>query len=270
MIDPDQLPPGFDFHVAHPARVYNVWIGGKDHFAADREAAARVIRHRPQVVDAAMANRQFLSRAVKYLARCQGMRQFLDIGAGLPASGATHEVSQGVDRWSRVVYVDRDPLVMTHARALLTSTDEGCCDYVQADLRDTDYIHREAARTLDMRRPVAVLLVAVLHFVSDADDPPGIVRALIGPLAPGSCVVISHLTADSAPEAVGGAVAEYNALVSAPITARSHTEVTGLLAALRLIAPGVVPVAEWRPDKICGEVTDVYAGVARKAPRRSW
>jgi SAM-dependent methyltransferase len=265
VIDPDQLPPGFGFHVAHPARVYNVWIGGKDHFAADREAAARVIKHRPQVVDAAIANRQFLGRAVKYLARSQGIRQFLDIGAGLPASGATHEVAQGVDRWSRVVYVDHDPLVIAHARALLTSTDEGCCDYVQADLRDTEYVLREAARTLDMRRAVAVLLVAVLHFVPDADDPAELVRALTRPLAPGSCVVISHLTADSAPEAVGQGVAAYNAMVSTSITARSHAKVTGLLGGLQLIAPGVVRVAEWRPDKICGEVTDVYAGVARKA-----
>jgi hypothetical protein len=266
VIDLDKLPRGFDPSVAHPARVYDYWLGGKDNFAADREAAARVIRHRPQVVDAAVANRQFLGRAVEYLARCHGIRQFLDIGAGLPARGATHEVAQRVDRWSRAVYVDRDPLVITHARALLASTDEGCCAYLQADLRDTEYILREAARTLDMRRPVAVLLVAVLHFIPDADDPAGVVGALTEPLAPGSCVVISHLTADFAPEAVGGGVAAYNAMVSAPITARSHAQVTGLLGGLRLIAPGVVPVAEWRHDKICREVTDVYAGIARKAP----
>lgn len=270
MIDLDKPPRGFDPDVAHPARVYNVWLGGKDHFAADREAAASVIRHRPQVVHAAMANRQFLGRAVDYLARSHGIRQFLDIGAGLPAPGATHEVVQRVDRWSRVVYVDRDPLVIAHNRALLTSTDEGCCDYLQADLRDAQHILREAARTLDISRPIAVLLVAVLHFVPDADDPAGIVGALTAPLPMGSCVVVSHLTADFAPEAVGEGVAAYNATVSAPITARSHAQVTGLLGGLQPIAPGVVPVAEWRPDKVCREITDVYAFVARKAPRHWW
>ncbi len=127
----------FDPCVAHPARVYNVWLGGKDHYAADRRAAAQVISQRPQVVGAALANRQFLGRAVRYLVRCHGIRQFLDIGTGLPAPGNTHEVAQQADVWSRVVYVDNDPLVMSHARALLTSSDEGSCDYVQADLRDT-------------------------------------------------------------------------------------------------------------------------------------
>lgn len=263
--------PVFDLSVAHPARVYNVWLGGKDHYAADRDVAARVIEQRPQVVDAAVANRQFLGRAVRHVARCYGVRQFIDIGTGLPAPDNTHEVAQQVDAWSRVVYVDNDPLVMSHARALLASTDEGCCDYLHADLRDTEYILKEARRTLDFSRPVAVLLLAVLHFIPDQDDPAGIVTALAGPLTAGSCVVISHLTADSAPEAVGGGVAAYNALVPTAVIARTHAQVTELFGGLPLVPPGVVPVSEWRPDTAAGpHAADIYAGVASKPARWWW
>jgi hypothetical protein len=177
-----QVPPGhalleawvtgplkvFDPSVAHPARVYNVWIGGKDHYPADRDVAARVVERRPQVVAAAVSNRRFLARAVRYMAKSHGIHQFIDIGTGLPAPDSTHEVAQRVDPWARVVYVDNDPLVLSHARALLTSTDEGSCDYLEADLRNTEYILRQAARTLDFTQPVAVLLLAVLHFVPDS------------------------------------------------------------------------------------------------------
>ena len=261
----------FDSAVPHPARVYNVWLDGKDHFEPDRAVAAKVIEQRPQVVDGAVANRQFLGRAVRHLARCYGVRQFIDIGTGLPAPDSTHEVAQLVDPYSRVLYVDNDPLVMTHARALLASTVEGSCDYLHADLRDTGYILREARRTLDFNLPVAVLLLAVLHFIGDEDDPVGIVAALARPLTAGSSVVISHLTADSAPEAVGGGVAAYNALVPTPINARTHAQVTELFGDFSLIPPGVVPVSEWRPDTaVPRKVTDVYAGIARKPARRAW
>ena len=264
------MSAGFNPCVAHPARVYNAWLGGKDHYAADREVAARVISQRPEVVGAALANRQFLGRVVRYLARCQGIRQFIDIGTGLPARGNTHEVAQQADVWSRVVYVDNDPLVMSHARALLTSTDEGCCDYVQADLRDTEAILREARRTLDSGQPVAVLLLAVLHFIPDADGPAGIVAALTETLAPGSCVAISHLTADFAPDAVGGGVRAYNALVPTSVFPRSHAQVTGLFAGLPLVAPGVVPVTGWRPDHAAAadQAADLYGGVARTSASR--
>jgi S-adenosyl methyltransferase len=260
----------FDPATAHPARVYNVWLSGKDHYAADRAAAAKVIERRPQVVDGAVANRQFLERAVRHLARCYGVRQFIDIGTGLPAPDNTHEVAQLVDPYSRILYVDNDPLVMTHARALLASTDEGSCDYLYADLRDTGYILKEARRTLDFNLPVAVLLLAVLHFIDDKDDPAGIVTALAGPLTAGSSVVISHLTADSAPEAVGGGVAAYNALVPTAIYPRTHAQVTELLGDLSLIPPGVVPVSEWRADTAATKVTDVYAGMGRKQASRAW
>jgi hypothetical protein len=268
---PNTISDLSDFNpaTAHPARVYNAWLGGKDHYAADRAVAAKVVQQRPQVVEAAVANRQFLGRAVRHLARCYGVRQFVDIGTGLPAPDNTHEVAQQVDAWSSVVYVDNDPLVVSHARTLLTSTDEGSCDYLHADLRDTARILKEAHRALDFSRPVAVLLLAVLHFIPDKDDPAGIVTALAGPLTAGSSVVISHLTADSAPEAVNGGVAAYNSLVPTAIYARTHAQVTELFGDLQLVPPGVVPVSEWRPDTVAEKVSDVYAGIARK-PSRPW
>ena len=264
------MSSGFDPGVAHPARVYNFWPGGMDHYRADREVAAQVIKQRPEVVGTAVANRQFLGRVVRYLARCCGIRQFVDIGTGLPAPDHTHEVAQRADVWSRVVYVDNDPLVMSHARALLVSSDEGCCDYLQADLRDTGNILREARRTLDFGQPVAVLLLAVLPFIPDADDPAGIVAALTETMAPGSCVAISHLTADFAPEAVGAGVNAYNGLVPTPVFPRSHTQVTRLFAGLSLVAPGVVPITSWRPDHAAAadRTADLYGGVARTSANR--
>jgi hypothetical protein len=260
----------FDPDVPHPARVYNVWLGGKDSLAADRKAAAEVAACRPQVVAGARANRAFLARAVRYLAGPCGIRQFLDIGPGLPAPGNTHQVAQAIAPEARVVYVDNDPVVLAHARALLTSGAEGCCDHVEADLRDPGMVLEQATRTLDFTQPAAVLLVAVLHFLPDATDPAGLVAALASALAPGSFVALSHLTADFAPEEVGAGVAAYNTLVPAGITARSHAQVTALFGGLALVAPGVVPVAEWRPDHapVDGVSADVYAGLATTGRRR--
>jgi hypothetical protein len=260
----------FDPGVPHPARVYAYWLGGKDGHAADRKAAEEIAACRPQVADA-RANRAFLARAVRYLAGQRGIRQFLDIGPGLPAPGSTHEVAQAIAPESKIVYVDNDLLVLVHARALLTSTPEGVCEYVDADLRDSAAIVKEAAATLDLTQPVALMLVAVLHFLRDADDPAGVVACLAAPLAPGSFVAISHLTADFAPEAVAAGVAAYNAHVPAGITARSHAQVTALFAGLPLVAPGVVPVSEWQPDHapVRGVSADVYAGLAT-VTRRPW
>jgi len=259
-------PPAsrFDPGVPHPARVYAYWIGSKDHYPADRRAAEEVIRQRPQVVAGARSNRAFLARAVRYLAGQSGIGQFLDIGPGLPAPGATHTVAQAIAPQSRVVYVDNDPLVLAHARALLTSLPQGACDYLDADLRDPELIIRNAARTLDFTQPAAVMLVAVLHFLPDASDPQGIVAALTGALAPGSFVAVSHLTSDFAPWEVGAGVAAYNNLVPAGITARSHAQVTALFGGLPLVPPGVVPVNEWRPavDGQSGQGADMYAGLA--------
>jgi hypothetical protein len=260
----------FDPGIPHPARVYSVWIGGKDGYAADRRAAEKVAACRPQVVTGARANRAFLARAVRYLAGRRAIRQFLDIGPGLPAPGATHEVAQAIDPRSKIVYADNDPLVLSHARALLTSSREGTCEYIDADLRDPQTILKDAARTLDFTQPAAVMLVAILHFIPDTDDPAGLVAAFAGVLAPGSFIAISHLTSDFAPAEVTAGVTAYNALVPTGITARTHTQVTALLGGLTLVAPGVVPVAEWRPAHL-GQPTqsaDVYAGLAQtRRPR---
>ena len=260
----------FDPEVPHPARVYNVWLGGKDGLAADRKAAAEVAACRPQVVAGARANRAFLARMVRYLTRQRGVRQFIDIGPGLPAPGNSHQVAQAIAPESKIVYVDNDRLVMAHARALLTSSREGCCEYLEADLRDPETILKDAAQTLDYAQPVAVLLVAVLHFLTQQDDPQNVVASLAGALAPGSFVAISHLTADFAPDAVTAGVAAYNALVPAGITARSHREVTALFGGLPLVAPGIVPVSEWRSDRapLHGVSADMYAGLATTGPPR--
>jgi hypothetical protein len=184
----------FDPSVPQSARVLNAWLGGKDHYAADREVAARVVERRPQVVAAACANRLFLGRAVRYMAQRHGVTQFLDIGAGLPAPDNTHVVAQRIDPRARVVYVDSDPIVMAHARALLTSGPEGACDHVHADLRDTEYVLRSAARTLDFAQPVAVFLLAVLHLVPDADAAADVVVAL------GRCLGAGQFGRDLAPD----------------------------------------------------------------------
>jgi hypothetical protein len=251
--------------VPHPARVYNAWLGGKDHHAADRHAANEVMRRSPQVVAGALANRHFLARVVRFLTAECGIRQFIDIGTGLPAPDNTHEVAQRITPASQIVYVDNDPVVLTHARALLTSTPQGTCDYIDTDLRDTTAILRGAARTLDLARPAAVLLLAVLHFVPDADGPAGIVAALAAALAPGSYIAISHLTADFAPATVTAGVNAYNTLVPQPITARTLTQVTALFAGLPLIPPGVVPLTGWHPDlrDPSPPDCDLYAGLAR-------
>ena len=212
----------FDPGSAHPARVYCYWLDGKDHFPADRQAAQAVIRHRPQVVAGAQANRAFLGRVVRYLAADCGIRQFLDIGTGLPAPGATHQIAQELAPECRVVYVDNDPLVLVHARALLTAASPGKCSYIDADLRDTSTVLAQAARSLDFTRPAAALLLAVLHFIPDTDDPAAIVACLAAALAPGSYLVISHLTSDFAPDQVTAAVTAYNAAVPTTVVARTR------------------------------------------------
>jgi SAM-dependent methyltransferase len=224
--------------VPHPARVYGYWLGGKDHYPADRVAAEEVMRRRPQVVAGAQANRAFLARVVRYLAAECGIRQFLDIGTGLPAPGHTHEVAQTIAPHCRVVYVDNDPLVLAYARALLTSSPQGACDHVDADLRDTPAVLAQASWTLDFDRPAAVLLLAVLHFIADTDDPAAIVATLARQLAPGSYLAISHLTADFAPGPVAAAVKAYTNLVPTALVPRTHSQVSALFGGLPLAPPG--------------------------------
>ncbi len=254
----------FDPETPHPARVYNYWLGGKDHFDADRRAAEEVMRRRPEVVTGARANRAFLARVVRYLAAECGIRQFLDIGTGLPAPASTHEVAQQAAPGCTVVYADNDPLVLVYARALLTCRPPGRCGYIGADLRHPSALLRQAANLLDFTRPAAVLLLAILHFIPDSDDPAAIVATLARALAPGSYLVISHLTGDLAPGPVAAGVGAYNEAVPTAVTPRSHAQVTALFGGLPLVPPGVVPVIEWR-TAIAGAAAqaDLYAGVAR-------
>src|SRR5262245_49226429 len=184
----------FDPSVPNVARIYDCLLGGKDNYAVDREAAGKILEIEPRAAAAARQNRDFLRRAVRFLAGEAGIRQFLDIGSGLPTADNVHQVAQALAPASRVVYADHDPVVLSHARALLTSSPEGACDYIDADLRDTPALITQAARTLDFTRPVAVLLIAVLHFIPDAGDPAGIVRRLMAATPPGSYLVISHAT----------------------------------------------------------------------------
>jgi hypothetical protein len=267
-------PPGqrtislqFDTSVPHSARVYGYWLGGKDHFPADRQAAEDVIRLRPQVVAGARANRAFLARVVRFLVGECGIRQFLDVGTGLPVrdGGNTHEIAQRAAPDCRVAYCDNDPLVLAHARALMGSiTREGNCAYIDADLREPESIVAQAAETLDFTQPTAILLLAVLHFLPDSEGLAEIVARLASALAPGSYLAISHLTADFAPEQVAAAATAYNTLAPVPVIARTHTEVTGLFGGLPLLAPGVVPITQWRPRiGQLPESADLHAGVAR-------
>lgn len=252
---------------AHPARVYNVWVGGKDHYPVDQEAAELAAAANPSIVPAVRANRAFLGRSVRHLCGL-GVRQFLDIGTGIPAADNTHEVAQRAEASSRVVYVDNDPIVLAHARALLVSGPEGQTDYVQADARDVDKILAEAARTLDLSQPVGLMLIAILQYLRDDEDPWGIVRRLLAALAPGSYLVLSHPAGDIAVTEVAESMRIYNerAADHASATPRTRAEVSRFCEGLELLEPGVVPLTRWRPDD--GDVQDdslpMWCAVARK------
>jgi hypothetical protein len=235
--------------VAHPARVYDYMLGGKNNFAADRALADAVTAAMPSAPFMARANRAFLGRAVRYLAKEAGIRQFLDIGTGIPAAGNTHEVVQAVAPQSRVVYVDNDPIVLAHARALMTSDAVGVTAFIQADLREPDKILADPAlhRTLDLGEPVALMLVAILMYVRDEENPRGIVSALLDALPSGSCLTISHPSADFSPEEAADAVAA-SERSGISFTPRTQAEVAAFFAGLELVDPGVVPVLAWRPD----------------------
>jgi hypothetical protein len=263
---PQAMPSAlFDTSVPHIARVYNYWLGGKDHFAADRELAERFIKADPEVIAGVRANRAFLGRAVHFLATKARLRQFLDIGTGIPTANNTHEVAQRAAPGSRVVYVDNDPIVLAHARALLTSDPDGVTDYVDADLRNTGAILAQAARTLDFGRPVAVMLAGILQCIPDEDDPRGIVAALMDGVPPGSYLAISHPADDVHAEARAGAAVLSEGLAS-PVTFRTRAAIARFFGGLELIEPGLVSTSQWRS----GAGADTrplanWAGVARKA-----
>jgi S-adenosyl methyltransferase len=258
--------PDFDTSVPHIARVYDYWLGGKDNFAADRELGEQTLAAYPNLVYSVRANRAFLARAVRFLAAEMGIRQFLDIGTGIPTASNTHEVAQGVAPQSRIVYVDNDPIVLSHARALLKSDPQGACAYLDADLRDPGAILAAAADTLDFSQPVAVMLIAVMHFIGDDDEAAAIIRTLMGACAPGSFLAISHVGSDIDPEQQGEMVRRLNRSVAEKATMRDHAGVTRLFTGLDLVEPGVVKVAEWRPDTDFEATfpTGLWGGVARQ------
>jgi hypothetical protein len=263
--DDESLPGDVDTGAAHPARVYDYWLGGKDNFAADREAGEKAVKAYPDLVVAVRANRAFLGRAVRHLTGEAGIRQFLDIGTGIPSANNTHEVAQTAAPESRVVYVDNDSMVLAHARALLRGTPRGSAAYLHADLRDVDDILSAAAGTLDFAQPIAVMLLAILQYIPDSDDPYGIVSRLMAAVPPGSHLVISHPARDINAEEVSESMREYNERSPERATPRSHAEVSRFFDGLELVSPGLVAIPEWRPDSSApGASIAMWGGVARK------
>jgi hypothetical protein len=263
----EKLPGSGAFNptVAHPARRYNYWLGGKDNFEADRRSADEIERLVPGMRAGVRANRDVLRRVVRFLAAEQGIRQFLDIGTGLPTADNTHEVAQRIAPDSEVVYVDNDPLVLAHARALLT----GRTAYIEADLRDPGRILGEAAKTLDLGRPVALLLVGVLHFIPGDDAAKPLVDTLTGALPAGSFLFVTHVTNDFLPPEVVAGLDEMQRAGRSDFWMRGRSLVEELFDGLELVEPGVVPTTKWRPEPDTPDpalnVVNAWAAVARKA-----
>jgi S-adenosyl methyltransferase len=264
--DDGHEPPYIDTTVPQQARVYDYWLGGKDNFAADRELAEQAIRANPDVVAVARANRAFLGRAVRYLTGEAGIRQFLDIGTGIPAASNTHEVAQSFVPDARIVYVDNDPIVLSHARALLTSRPEGAVAYLDADAHDPGLILERAAEALDFGQPVAIMLLAILQVLR---EPHAIVAELLSGVPSGSYLAVSVPASDMQPEAQDLLVRRLTeGTPNVTVTFLSHGEVTRFFDGLELVQPGVVPVNRWRPDPGSpGAARDLpgYAALGRKA-----
>ena len=275
LLDDDWIDPyEIDITVAHPARRYNYWLGGTDNFEADRISGDAVAKAFPTIKVAAIENRGFLRRAVTFLVEEAGVRQFLDIGTGIPAAGNVHEVAQSIAPDSRVVYVDNDPIVLAHARRLLGSAQDGATAYIHADLRDSDAIlqHPDLQKTLDLSKPVALMLIWVLHLLDDSEDPHAHIPALTSALAPGSHLVISHATGDfmstEVSDAVQSAARQQSIRGRDPFQLRDRAEIARFFAGMELVPPGVASVSEWRADRPPGErpanaVSASYGAVAR-------
>jgi S-adenosyl methyltransferase len=261
-------PQGVNSRVAHNARVWDYWLGGRDNYAVDRKVGDDIHRMFPVIRDLARADRQFLIRVVRYLAGEAGIRQFLDIGTGLPTANNTHEVAQSVAPKSRIVYVDKDPIVLVHARALLTTGPHGVTDYIDADIHDPDTILAEASRTLDFTQPVAVMLLGILNFVMDNHEAKSIVDRLMSAVPAGSYLALGHPTGEYA----GGemnqqAVDFWNRTAVPPIRTRTGAELAQLLHGLELLEPGLVSLPQWRPDLVDPDLppeVPEYAALARK------
>jgi hypothetical protein len=258
---------GIDSTVPHSARIWNYWLGGKDNYAVDRMAGEQTIAVLPEIVDIARASRGYLARVVSYLAGDAGIRQFLDIGTGLPTANNTHEVAQKVAPESRVVYVDNDPMVLTHARALLTGSAEGATDYIEADARDVEVILHSAAATLDFTRPVGITMLGILPFIGDDDEAQGGVRRLLAAVPAGSYLAVTHSTSEVSGERVTEAVRRWNAVAPTPYTLRSPAQIAAFFEGLELVEPGLVPCPRWRPDPEDADSArdmDEYCALGRK------
>ncbi|WP_046468869.1 SAM-dependent methyltransferase [Allosalinactinospora lopnorensis] len=266
---PGRRPPEIDTSVPHSARIYNYWLGSKDYYPIDREVGDQIQAFFPGIVDLARAQRAFLVRAVTYLVREAGIRQFLDIGTGLPTYNNTHEAAQALAPESRIVYVDHDPLVLAHARALLVGTPEGATDYVDADLRDPETILREAARTLDFSRPIALTLLGIMAHIPDNDEAHAILARLRESLPSGSYIAISDgadVAGSETREAYSKTIRLWNETSSNPRRNRTPQEFEQLFAGTELVEPGVVSTPLWRPDSTdigSPRPLDVYAGLGR-------
>ncbi|WP_248963182.1 SAM-dependent methyltransferase [Sphaerisporangium perillae] len=259
-----------DASVPHSARVWNCFLGGKDNYEVDREAARRYRELFPQIDTIARTDRAFLGRAVRYMAGEEGIRQFLDIGTGLPTMDNTHEVAQRVAPESRIVYVDNDPLVLVHAQALLNSS-TGVTDYIEADLREPEMILAKAANTLDFDQPIGLMLLGILHFVEDFDLVRRVVAQLVEAVPSGSHLALTHATFDigshDVVEANAAAQADYNANAAVPLMARTKAQILQFFDGLELVEPGLVSMSRWRPEAIpFGEPPEVagFCGVGRK------
>ncbi|HXV91725.1 MAG TPA: SAM-dependent methyltransferase [Pseudonocardia sp.] len=258
---------GIDTSVPHSARLWNYLLGGKDNFEVDRAAARQALALLPNLAAEARADRGFLIRSVRFLVRDAGIRQFLDIGTGLPTASNTHEVAQVAAPECRVVYVDNDPLILAHARALLVGSPEGATAYIHGDLRDPDTVLREATRTLDFTRPIGLMLIGVLNFLVDDTEAYRVVQRLVDALPSGSYLAVAHPNADVQSETVAESMRVWNASGAAPITARTGTQIARFFDGLELIEPGVVSSSLWRPDPAdVGTAVEVveYCGLARK------
>jgi O-methyltransferase involved in polyketide biosynthesis len=263
----DTARTGIDTTVPHSARIWNYWLGGKDNYAVDRAAGDAWEATFPGMRDVARASRTFLTRSINYLARDAGIRQFLDVGTGLPTADNTHQVAQRVAPEARIVYVDNDPLVLAHARALLTSTPEGATAYIHADLRDPDKILAEAAETLDFDQPVALILSGVLGHIVDLDEARSIVRGLMDALPSGSYLSLNDGTSVIGREQLEQATQDYNDSGAVPYVQRTPEEIASFFDGLELVEPGVVSCPRWRPDPAPGDPPaelDAFGGVGRK------
>lgn len=252
--------------VAHNARVWNYWIGGKDNYEIDQQVGDQVATMFPVIREVARADRQFLGRTVRFLTADCGVRQFLDIGTGLPTLDNTHEIAQRIAPESRIVYVDNDPIVLVHARSLLTGTAQGATDYIDTDVRNPDGVIEGASATLDLDRPVAVMMLGILNFVLDTDEARNIVRRIMASVPSGSHLALTHPTTDTDLGGEGNveAMTFWNENATPPITARSRAEISSFFDGLDLVTPGLVSCSQWRPEPSSGSVLPQFGALARK------